>query len=65
MVDHVLNHITNIRKESRVGMVQPDYRAMCKCGWEYKFASEDDASRACAHHKRYGTVTVVLSLKID
>lgn len=36
-------HKTSVRMESRVGMIQPDYRVICKCGWMDKAISREAA----------------------
>lgn len=43
-------HITHIRMESRVGMVHPDYRAICDCGWQDKSLTRESAEDLARSH---------------
>ena len=43
-------HETHVRMESRAGMLRPDYRAMCDCGWEDKAMSREAAEDLASFH---------------
>jgi hypothetical protein len=47
-----MKHELHIRMESRKGMIQPDYRIICSCGFVEKAISEDDAELVVQGHKR-------------